>query len=153
MDRAQPPFETAGPARRATWRSATTTATVQGNVLRYAALDDLARGCVKPLTADAGFAGPEALTTSPERSSSCRPTPRAASPTARSTRSCTPPAPRPTRTASGFVDPEELAASRGLADYYALTPRPGLRMISINTVGEGDPPGSTATSTIPSFAG
>ncbi|MEA2142159.1 MAG: hypothetical protein QOI64_589, partial [Solirubrobacteraceae bacterium] len=38
----------------------------------------------------------------------------------------------------GFVDRAELVASRGQASYYAFTPKPGLRMIAINTVAEGD---------------
>jgi hypothetical protein len=38
----------------------------------------------------------------------------------------------------GHVDGGELAASRGAASYYALSPKPGLRLISINTVAEGD---------------
>ncbi len=37
-----------------------------------------------------------------------------------------------------FVDRDELAASRGQAAYYAFSPKPGLRLIAINTVAEGD---------------
>ncbi len=36
-----------------------------------------------------------------------------------------------------FVDPAENAASNGAAAYYAWSPKPGLRFISVNTVGEG----------------
>lgn len=38
----------------------------------------------------------------------------------------------------GFVDRDELKASRGQAAYYAFSPKPGLRLIAINTVAEGD---------------
>lgn len=37
----------------------------------------------------------------------------------------------------GFVDPAEDAASNGAAAYYAWTPKPGVRFVAINTVGEG----------------
>ena len=37
----------------------------------------------------------------------------------------------------GFVSQAENAASRGEASYYAWTPRPGLRVLSIDTVAEG----------------
>jgi hypothetical protein len=37
----------------------------------------------------------------------------------------------------GFVDPAENAASNGAAAYYAWSPKPGFRFISLNTVGEG----------------
>ena len=33
----------------------------------------------------------------------------------------------------GLVDPAETAASAGQASYYAFSPRPGIRMVSINT--------------------
>jgi len=37
----------------------------------------------------------------------------------------------------GFVDPSENAASNGAAAYYSWSPRPELRFIALNTVGEG----------------
>jgi hypothetical protein len=37
-----------------------------------------------------------------------------------------------------FVDRAELEASRGQASYYSFAPKPGLRMIALNTVAEGD---------------
>ncbi len=37
----------------------------------------------------------------------------------------------------GFVDPAENAASNGAAAYYAWSPKPGIRFIGLNTVGEG----------------
>jgi hypothetical protein len=36
-----------------------------------------------------------------------------------------------------FVDDDELANSNGAAAYYAWSPKPGLRFIALNTVGEG----------------
>ncbi|HEU0023328.1 MAG TPA: hypothetical protein VFQ12_01765 [Thermoleophilaceae bacterium] len=40
----------------------------------------------------------------------------------------------------GMVDSAELRRSRGAASYYAWSPRPGLRFISLDTVGEGGGP-------------
>ena len=37
----------------------------------------------------------------------------------------------------GFVDPAQNGASAGSASYYAWTPKPGLRFISLDTVSEG----------------
>jgi hypothetical protein len=37
-----------------------------------------------------------------------------------------------------YVDDAELRASRGQAAYYAFSPKPGIRMIALNTVAEGD---------------
>ena len=37
-----------------------------------------------------------------------------------------------------FVDAGERSASKGQAAYYAFSPKPGLRLIAINTVAEGD---------------
>ena len=110
---------------------------MQGNLYALQALDTLAKGCVKPLSLT-GLAGLGALLTAPgqaivvppdaERGFADRPTYRALHATGRQS------------DAHGlrFVDPAELAASRGQAAYYAFTPKPGVRMISINTVAEGD---------------
>jgi uncharacterized repeat protein (TIGR01451 family) len=48
--------------------------------------------------------------------------------------------------AHGFkrVDPAELAASNGAASYYSWSPRPGVRMISLNTLSEGGQTGPSA---------
>lgn len=44
----------------------------------------------------------------------------------------------------GRVDPTELAASDGAAAYYSWTPRPGLRLVSLNTISEGGIAGLSA---------
>ena len=137
MDRAQAPFQAAGLNRPSYVAFGNHDGTVQGNVHALGALDGLAKGCVKPL-ALTGLSALGALTTSPGQAIVVPPDPRRGF------------ADRPTYKAlhatgrqgdaHGFalVDPAELQASRGQASYYAFTPKPGLRMIAINTVAEGD---------------
>ena len=137
MDRAQRPFEAAGLTKPSYVAFGNHDATVQGNIHALQALDDVARGCIKPL-AVSGVPSATGLLTSParavvvppdrERRFADRPTYKALHATGRQA------------DAHGFalVDRNELAASRGAASYYAFNPRPGLRLISINTVAEGD---------------
>ena len=137
MDRAQVPFEAAGLTKPSYVAFGNHDGTVQGNIHALKALDDVARGCVKPLAAT-GVAGLAALLTSPartiivppdpDRGFADRPTYRALYATGRQS------------DAHGFghIDRNELSASNGEASYYAFSPRRGLRLISINTVAEGD---------------
>jgi metallophosphoesterase (TIGR03767 family) len=136
MDRAQVPFEAVGLAKPSYVAFGNHDGTVQGTVHALQALDDVARGCIKPL-ALTGVAGIAPLLTSPsrtvivppdsERGFADRPTYRALHATGRQ------------GDAHGFghIDRNELSTSRGAASYYAFSPRPGLRLISINTVAEG----------------
>ncbi len=137
MDRAQVPFEAAGLSKPSYVSFGNHDGTVQGNIHALKALDDVARGCVKPLAAT-GVSDLSSLLTSPGRSIVVPPDPERGF------------ADRPTYKglhatgsqgdAHGFahVDRDELSASRGEASYYAFSPKPGLRMISVNTVAEGD---------------
>ena len=125
MDRAQVPFEAAGLKRPSYVALGNHDGTVQGNIHALEALDDVARGCVKPLAAIAGAPSLSALLTSPARSIVVPPDPARGF------------ADRPTYKALhatgrqadahgfGHVDPAELAASRGQAAYYAFSPKPG----------------------------
>jgi hypothetical protein len=110
---------------------------VQGSIHALQALDDIARGCVKPLSLS-GLGGLNALLTSPARSIVVPPDPArgiADRPTYKALHATGRQA-----DAHGFahVDRAELAASKGAATYYAFSPKPGLRLIAINTVAEGD---------------
>jgi metallophosphoesterase (TIGR03767 family) len=137
MDRAQQPFQTPGLKRPSYVAFGNHDGTVQGNIHALKVLDDLAKGCVKPL-AITGVLGLGALTTNPGRSIVVPPDPDRGF------------ADRPTykalhatghqKDAHGFayVDDAELRASHGQAAYYAFSPKPGIRMIAINTVAEGD---------------
>jgi metallophosphoesterase (TIGR03767 family) len=137
MDRAQQPFDTPGLDRPSYVAFGNHDGTVQGNLHALQALDDVARGCLKPL-AVTGVSGLAALLTSPARAIvvppdagrgfADRPTYKALHATGRQA------------DAHGFayVDDAELGASRGQAAYYAFSPKPGIRMIALNTVAEGD---------------
>jgi metallophosphoesterase (TIGR03767 family) len=150
MDRAQLPFDTPGLKRPSYVAFGNHDGTVQGNLHALQVLDDVAKGCVKPLAAT-GVLGLAALTTNPGRSIVVPPDPDRGF------------ADRPTykalhttghqRDAHGFayVDPSELRASRGQAAYYAFSPRPGIRMIAINTVAEGDTINSNGNLDDPQF--
>ncbi len=137
MDRAQQPFQTAGLKRPSYVTFGNHDGTVQGNIFALQALDDIARGCVKPLAAT-GIAGLTSLLTTPLRTILVPPDPErgfADRPTYKALHATGAQA-----DAHGFahVDDAEQRASRGQAAYYAFTPKPGIRMIAINTVAEGD---------------
>jgi hypothetical protein len=119
-------------------------------VVAGAPLDAIAKGCVKPLSLS-GLAGLGALLTDPGRSIVVPPDPRrgfADRPTYKALH-----ATGKQRDAHGFafVDADELAASKGQAAYYAFTPKPGLRMIALNTVAEGDKLNSNGNLDSPQF--
>jgi metallophosphoesterase (TIGR03767 family) len=137
MDRAQLPFEAAGLTKPSYVAFGNHDGTVQGNIHALQALDDVARGCIKPL-AVTGVAGIGSLLTSPARTIIVPPDPErgfADRPTYRGLH-----ATGKQGDAHGFahVDSQELAASGGEASYYSFSPKKGLRLISINTVAEGD---------------
>jgi metallophosphoesterase (TIGR03767 family) len=137
MDRAQQPFDTPGLDRPSYVAFGNHDGTVQGSLHALQLLDDVARGCLKPL-AVTGLPTLGALLTSPLRTIvippdpyrgfADRPTYKALHATGRQA------------DAHGFsyVDDAELRASRGEAAYYAFSPKPGIRMIALNTVAEGD---------------
>jgi metallophosphoesterase (TIGR03767 family) len=137
MDRAQQPFDTPGLDRPSYVAFGNHDGEVQGNVHALQALDDVARGCVKPL-AVTGVSSLAALLTSPlrtvvvppdpERRFADRPTYKALHATGR----------QADAHGFGLVDGAELRASRGQAAYYTLAPRRGIRLIALNTVAEGD---------------
>jgi hypothetical protein len=150
MDRAQLPFEAAGLKRPSYVAFGNHDGTVQGNLHALAPLDAIAKGCVKPLSIT-GIAGLGALATNPGRTIVVAPDPArgfADRPAYKALH-----ATGEQRDAHGFafVDAAELAASKGQAAYYAFTPKPGLRMIALNTVAEGDKLNSDGNLDSPQF--
>jgi metallophosphoesterase (TIGR03767 family) len=137
MDRAQQPFDAAGLDTPSYVAFGNHDGEVQGNIHALQALDDLARGCVKPL-ALSGLASLGALTTTPgqtiavpadpDRGFADRPRYKALHATGK----------QADAHGFAFVDPAQRSASKGQAAYYAFSPKPGLRLIAINTVAEGD---------------
>jgi metallophosphoesterase (TIGR03767 family) len=150
MDRAQQPFDTPGLDRPGYVAFGNHDGTVQGNLHALQALDDVARGCLKPLAAT-GVEGLGALLTSPLRTIVVPPDPArgfADRPTYKALHATGHQA-----DAHGFadVDAAELRASRGQAAYYAFSPKPGIRMIALNTVAEGDALNSNGNLDDPQF--
>ena len=137
MDRAQLPFDAAGLKRPSYVSFGNHDGTVQGNIHALQALDVVARGCLKPLSSS-GLAGLGALGTSPGRTIIVPPDPErgfADRPTYKQLHAT---GGQADAHGFGYIDDDELRASRGQAAYYAFSPRPGVRLISINTVAEGD---------------
>jgi metallophosphoesterase (TIGR03767 family) len=150
MDRAQLPFDTPGLKRPSYVAFGNHDGEVQGNIRALQALDDIAKGCVKPLTLS-GLLGLGALTSNPGRTIVVPPDPQrgfADRPTYKALHTTGHQA-----DAHGFayVDDAELRASRGQAAYYAFSPKPGIRMIAINTVAEGDALNSNGNLDDPQF--
>lgn len=152
MDRAQQPFTAAGLAVPSYVTLGNHDRLQQGNQAPNAAFEAVAVGCAKvyadPLANPGGGPGASAPTTAPTRV--------AAVPADPSRRSLSYPEYRALfaagrqRDAHGFryVDPGQLRASNGAASYYAFSPRPGLRFVSINTVSEGGVAGPSAEGNI-----
>jgi len=138
MDRAQVPFQAAGLDRPSYVAFGNHDATVQGSLHALQALDDIARGCLKLLSLTGAPASLAALLTSPGRTIVVPPDPDrgfADRPTYKVLHAT---GKQPDAHGFGLVDSGELSASRSQASYYAVSPRPGIRMIAINTVAEGD---------------
>ena len=137
MDRAQVPFEAAGLNRPSYVTFGNHDGTVQGNLHALGVLDVLAKGCVKPLSLS-GLSGLGALTTSPGQTIVVPPDPRRGFADRPAYKALHATGGQSDAHGFAFVDRGELQASRGQAAYYAFSPKPGLRMIAINTVAEGD---------------
>ena len=137
MDRAQQPFQTPGLKRPSYVAFGNHDGTVQGNVPALGVLDTLAKGCVKPLSIS-GLAGPGALATSPGRTIVVAPDPARGFADRPAYKALHRTGVQADAHGFGYVDAAELRASRGQAAYYAFSPKKGVRMISINTVAEGD---------------
>ena len=149
MDRAQRPFEAAGLRRPSYVSLGNHDGTVQGNIHALQVLDDIARGCIKPLTLG-GTLEPTGAAHQPglHRGRAARPSPRLRR--------------RPTYKAIhaagrqgdahgfAFVDRDELRASDGHAAYYSFSPRRGPPDL-LNTVAEGDSIGSDGNLDTPQF--
>lgn len=138
LDRAQRPFEAAGLRVPTYVTFGNHDGQVQGNVSANAAFEGVVTSCLKPL----GGGGAVAVPSDPARTFASRARYMELHRTGRQ------------GDAHGFalVDPAEQAAAGGQATYYGVTPRPGLRFLAINTVGEGaQVPGSEGNLDDPQF--
>ncbi|MEX2196020.1 MAG: TIGR03767 family metallophosphoesterase [Thermoleophilaceae bacterium] len=139
MDRAQQPFEAEGLAVPSYVAFGNHDGLAQGNNAAIAPYEAVGTGCVKPmgplppggdLTATLLQTTPSQLVTVPPdegRRFVNKPQYRALHDTGA----------QADAHGFGFIDPAESAASRGHASYYAWSPKPGFRFISLDTVAEG----------------
>jgi metallophosphoesterase (TIGR03767 family) len=149
MDRAQRPFDTPGLTMPSYVAFGNHDGLVQGNAWANAALDGIARSCVKPLTS--GGLGSSALLTTPERSIVVPPDPARGFVDRKAYMALHRTGAQADAHGFGLVDPAETAASAGQASYYTLRPKPGIRLVAINTVAEGEIVGSEGNLDDPQF--
>ena len=155
MDRAQQPFTAAGLAVPSYVVFGNHDGLVQGNQAANASFEEIATGCLKPMEgAFAGLAGqlpditPEdlldLLTSEPGAVSLVPPDPKRQYVSKAQYKQVFLDGTQADGHGFGDVDPAELAASGGAAGYYSFVPKPGLRMIALDTVCEGGVTGPCA---------
>lgn len=149
MDRAQKPFTAAGLPVPSYVAFGNHDGLVQGNAWANAAFDALATGCLKPLQATGLSAG--LLTTSPQNTVLVPPDPARGFVDRRAYMALHTGGRQKDAHGFAYVDPAEAKASGGEATYYTWTPRPGVRMVAINTVAEGETVGSEGNLDDPQF--
>lgn len=145
MDRAQRPFRAAGLRVPSYVSLGNHDRLQQGNAWVNAGFAQIAVGCVKPFApVSLNDPSPASLLAAPASVRAVPPDPRRRSLSYPQLRALF--AGGRQRDAHGFayVDRRELAASAGAASYYAWTPRPGLRFVSLDTVSEGGTIGDSA---------
>ncbi len=113
---------------------------VQGNAASNNAFERIGTGCDKPwAVSGGGFSGldPSALFRPPAGLMFVPPDARRRSVSKREIKSIYGSGRQADAHGFGFVAPAENSASNGEASYYAWSPRPGLRLLSLDTVAEG----------------
>ncbi len=149
MDRAQRPFNTPGLKVPSYVAFGNHDGLVQGNAWANAGFEAVSTGCLKPL--QSGGLGSSALFTSPDRSVLVPPDPERRFVDRKEYMDLHVTGKQADAHGFALVDPQETAASGGQASYYAFAPRKGVRMISINTVAEGETIGSEGNLDDPQF--
>jgi metallophosphoesterase (TIGR03767 family) len=154
MDRAQQPFQTAGLNVPSYVTFGNHDGLVQGNQAANASFEQVATGCVKPMEGAlsdlGGLAGltPAALlgllTSDPTATALVPPDPARRYVSKAQFKQVFLEGSQADGHGFGDIDPAQLAASAGAASYYSFVPRPGLRMIALDTVCEGGVTGPCA---------
>jgi len=162
MDRAQQPFQAAGLAVPSYIMFGNHDALVQGNGAGTTALELLATGCVKvmaPISADYSTLASALATldplallslvqTSPGRVVYVPPDPARRLVSKLQYKQIFRAGTQADGHGFGLIDPAEEGASAGAAGYYAWSPRPGLRFISLDTAAEAGIPGVSSAGNI-----
>ena len=153
MDRAQQPFTAAGLKVPSYVAVGNHDALVQGNEDANAGFEAIATGCKKvmlgqfdaPTFAAEFVANPTILPmmTSPTQVVQVPPDPRRAFVSLPEYRAIFKGGRQADGHGFGFVDPAELAASKGSASYYSFSPKPGVRMVALDSVANGGVAGIT----------
>lgn len=154
MDHAQQAFQATGLAVPSYLVFGNHDALAQGNQAANASFEQVGTGCIKPMEGAAGHLGGLADLTPAALQGLLASNPTAVS--------LVPPDPNRRYVSKaqykqvflegaqadghgfGYIDPAENAASGGTAGYYSFVPRPGLRMIALDTVCEGGVTGPCA---------
>ena len=154
MDRAQQPFDATGLKVPSYVVLGNHDSLVQGNQHATSQIESVAGGCVKSITPSQRPADPLAgltattLTSDPSKAFLVPPDPgRRFVGKAEYRRIFAGGAQRDAH-GFAFVDPAEAKASAGAASYYTWTPRPGLRLVALDTVSEGGVAGPSADGNI-----
>ncbi len=162
MDRAQRPFTAAGLAVPSYIMFGNHDALVQGNAAGTSALELVATGCIKvmaPAGADYSTLGAALATlnastllslvrSSPGRVVYVPPDPARQLVSKLQYKQIFRTGTQADGHGFNFIDPAEEAASAGAAGYYAWSPRPGLRFISLDTASEAGIPGVSSDGNI-----
>jgi len=146
MDRAQAPFQAAGLRVPSYVTFGNHDGLVQGNQAANRFFEDLAIGCVKPLTPEERPQefDPGSLLAANARNAFVPPDPDRRFVDKAQYKRLHATGKQADAHGFSFVDPDELAASRGAAGYYAWNPAPGFRFIALDTVSEGGVAGPSA---------
>jgi metallophosphoesterase (TIGR03767 family) len=149
LDRAQRPFDAAGLTVPSYVAFGNHDGLVQGNAWANAGFQTLVQGCVKPLGSGGLTAG--ALFTSPDRTVLVPPDPARGFVDRKAYMALHRTGRQADAHGFGLVDAAEAAASGGQASYYSVSPKPGVRLVAINTVAEGETVGSEGNLDDPQF--
>ena len=152
MDRAQRPFNAEGLQVPSYVAFGNHDTLAQGNQWANAAIQQLATGCVKPLTTIDPMQDPSALlaraAAEPDKFMLVPRDPRRRYIDKREIKRLHATPRQPDAHGFAFVAQDEQRASAGAAAYYAFSPRAGLRYIVLDTVSEGGVTGESSNGNI-----
>jgi len=151
MDRAQGDFDTPGlaPSAPSYLAFGNHDGLVQGSIGGIATIESVATGCIKPMTASfpsgRTIFSPDATVqdildlraASPAKTMLVPPDPSRRYVSKEQYKDIFRASPQADGHGFDYVDPAEEAASNHNAGYYSFTPKPGLRMIALDTISEG----------------